>query len=523
VVCGEGVCVPGEKTFRSDVVISPVVPSNNSSSSNGLNHPQAFSLGILGAAFLGGLILNLMPCVFPVLGIKVMSFLKHSRDKKQAAGQGIVYALGIILSLCALGAAVIFLRSGSDLIGWGFQLQNPIFVWTMTAVLALISMNLAGGIEVCSFQWPSFYFFKDFFKKLFSLRWAQDKSRGEAQGGLGRIQPSHEATADYRPNLEGRPGRHSLGDGGGQGVGDIPHQFKAFASGILMVLVATPCSAPFLATALSGVFILPAWQAMLVMLAMGMGLSAPYLLLVAFPGALKFLPKPGAWMDNLKKILAWMMAASAVYLAWVYLGEVTPDVGLAGLFSLIFALFGLWIAVNFKKFGRAAGIIILAWVVWGVWSGIADTGCRGLKSHGYPPPPAGASLRDEGDGAVGPSNIPPSLREGQGMGEWDPEKVLQLRQAGRVVIVDFTARWCVNCLINGRAVWNNPEIQKLMREKNAAFLVADWTNRDDRIAAELRKFGRNAVPFALIYRPDEMSPRELPNLISVQQVREALR
>lgn len=422
IVCGQGMCVPGGATLNATTTLVKGGPVEATVSKMTMGLDWKIILG----AFAGGLILNLMPCVFPVLGIKILSFIKNSGEsRKKVVQQSMAYGVGIIASAIILGVIIVALRGGGAAIGWGFQLQDARVVWAIVAVLMLFAMNMAGGWEL-----PS---------------WG-----GNVQG-----------KADKAGGLLG-----------------------AFGSGALMVAVATPCSAPFLAVAIGSIFILPAWQAIAVMAVMGLGMALPYWLLAAYPNAVKKLPKPGQWMEDLKKILAWVMAAAALYQAWVYVGQVSPEESLKGLMGLLVVLAGAWAVTHWKKLGRIIG---LALVVLGAW--------MGLWSH-----------------------TPAITWEA-----WSPTRVSELRGQGRTVVVDFTARWCVNCLINERVVWDNKEIQALVKKKNIALLKADWTKRDETIAAELRRRGLAAVPLIVIYKDGGPEKGlELPNLLSVAQVRAAL-
>jgi|GEM_PF-2308850 thiol:disulfide interchange protein DsbD len=420
VACSSRLCVPGEKLFRCRVTIA-------SASREGL------PISLLGTAFLGGIILNFMPCVFPVLGIKVMSLLKKEKHSALAYAWGIIFALGV------LGAVVLLLKHAGFVMGWGFQLQSPQFVWLMTVILGLMTLNLAGGLEI------------------------------HLPGGI--LPPSL-----YRSG-------------------------SSFASGILMVLLATPCSAPFLAGAIGAVFILPVLHALLVLLFMGLGLSFPYLLLVYFPALLKLLPRPGRWMDEIRIILSWLMGLSTVYLFWVFAGQVPAGSALSGLVGLGAIFFGAWGTLRWKGFGRGLSLVVAA---IGIFMGISSWGnddSSGIQS-------AAKEIK---------------ISERTLWQAWSPDLVAQERPSGRPIVVVFTARWCVNCLVNEKAVWENPSVLSAFERAHAVLLVADWTARDDRIAEELRKYGVSAIPFALIYRPGEMDPTQLPGLLGAPQVLSVLK
>lgn len=461
VACGESQCVPGSRLFIDQVgtqmlaLTNPVKESawrdltlaGNSDIGKeiytweerfrAMNAPHPAFMILLWAAFLGGIILNLMPCVFPVLGIKVMSFVAREKEcviwgRKDAtmAAAG-VYALGIILSLVVLGSVVLALRAGGEAIGWGFQLQEAGFVWTIGLLMGILAMNLAGGFEM------------------------------NAIGG------------SFLSKLAGDHGC-----------------WGAFGSGVLMVLVATPCSAPFLGVALAGIFLLPVWQALLVLVVMGVGLALPYVVLAAFPAIVQKLPKPGAWMDDLKKILAWLMGASAVYMAWVYLGQVAPLPGLMGLLSAAAVLFGLWMTTRWTKVGRQAGIFF---VLIGLLPGVVGF----VQKHFAP---QRVEIRWQA---------------------WSDEKATHLREKNENVVVEFTARWCVTCLVNER-VWEDKRVIDILEKRNVTLLRADWTNRDAQIAAALAKHGRTAVPLVVIYKSNG-EIHELPDLLKAEDILKAFK
>jgi len=217
------------------------------------------------------------------------------------------------------------------------------------------------------------------------------------------------------------------------------------------------------------------------MAVMGMGMATPYLALSLWPEAVKHLPKPGEWMEEMRRIFAWMMGGSAVYLAWVYLGQTQPQEGLRGLLAAVGVLFGVWGVARWRRTGRW---IALAVLVLGAWVGLA-------KSD---------AIKWE---------------------DWNPQRVEELRAQGRTVVVEFTARWCVNCIINERVVWENMEIREVVKKANVVLMKADWTQRDARIAGELKKFGRVAVPLVVIYK-GKAEPLALPNLLTVGEVKMGL-
>jgi len=390
-------------------------------------------------AFLGGLILNVMPCVFPVLSLKALHLVQLSGESRGAArSEGFAYTAGVLLSLLALAALLVVLRASGQALGWGFQLQSPPVVWLLLALLFVLSLNLLGFFE-------------------FNVLLGNLSGKGPRQGWTG-----------------------------------------SFASGLLAVAVASPCTAPFMGVALAAAFALPAVGTLAVFTALALGFSLPILLLSFFPALLSFLPKPGAWMNSLKKILALPMLLAVGWLAWV-LFRIS---GSAAFLSVL--LGGSALAVGLFLYGRS--------------------------QRTFPPR---AALRFGGlalvlIAAAGPALVLKTastdlVARHPDRLAWSEEEVTRQLAAGRTVFIDFTAAWCLTCQVNERVVLSQPEIQAAFRGKNVAFLVADWTRRDAAITAALQKYGREGVPTYVILRPDGSAPVLLPEILTPNIILEALR
>jgi len=275
-------------------------------------------LATLALAFVGGLILNLMPCVFPVLGIKILGFVNQAgSDKKKVVMHGITFTLGVLVSFWVLAGALAILRAGGDQLGWGFQLQSPGFVFALAVLLLVFAMNMSGVFEF-----------------------------GLSATGVGS-------------NLQMK--------GGYSG---------SFFTGVLATVVATPCSAPFLAPALGAALALPTGQSFLIFTVIALGLSAPYLLLSLFPAAIKVLPRPGAWMETFKQFMAFPLYATVGYLVWVLAGQVSEAGLLMTLFSLVLIALAVWFygrwnapgaSAGRARFGIVAGAVLLALGLWQGW------------------------------------------------------------------------------------------------------------------------------------------------------------
>lgn len=397
------------------------------------------SAALLGA-LLGGLILNLMPCVFPVLAIKVVGFTQHAQDRRAHRVSGVAYTAGVVVSFLALGALMLGLRSAGDAIGWGFQLQSPAVVASLAALFTLIGLNLAGVFE------------------------------------FGRFLPSSVASLQAR---------HPVAD--------------SFLTGALAVAVASPCTAPFMGASLGLTATLPAAQALAVFAMLGLGLALPYLAASLVPAVARALPRPGAWMDTFRKLMAFPMFATVVWLVWV-LGQQS---GIDGAGALLILLVGLSLVVwALSLAGRArvwmasVAVAILALLLWAFSSHVTN----------IPAAPTAAQTS------------PPSSQDWQ---PWTPGAAEQIAASGRPVFVDFTAAWCVTCQYNKKTTLANAAVIADLQAKNVALLRADWTRRDPAITAALASLGRNGVPVYVFYRPGK-PPVVLTEVLSVDEVRDTI-
>jgi thiol:disulfide interchange protein DsbD len=390
-------------------------------------------------AFLGGLILNVMPCVFPILSLKALHLVQISSESRSAARrEGIAFSFGVLLSLLSLAALLIILRASGQSLGWGFQLQSPPVVWLLLALLLALSLNLLSVFE---------------FQSLLGGLAAKKKSQGWA---------------------------------------------GAFASGLLAVAVASPCTAPFMGVALAAAFALPPHTTLLIFSFLAFGFALPVLLFSFFPALLSFLPKPGAWMNTFKKILSIPMLAAVLWLAWV-------AYRLSGASAFLPALLGaIALSLGLLLYGRSQhsfppsstlrwgglALVLLAAVIPAT---VLKTASTELVSHH-------------------PDRLP-----------WSEEEVARQLAAGHTVFIDFTAAWCLTCQVNERLTLSHPDVQAAFRSNNVAFLVADWTRRDPAITSALHKYGREGVPTYVILRPAPNSnPQLLPEIITPSIVLKSL-
>lgn len=404
----------------------------------------AFGLALL-LALGGGMLLNLMPCVFPVLSLKLLGFVAHHGRRERVAA-ALAYTGGVLLSFVSLAALMLALRAGGQQLGWGFQLQSPAFVAALAVLFTVIGLNLAGQFEF----------------------------RGVLPSSLAGLQLRH-------PLLD-----HAL-------------------TGVLAVAVASPCTAPFMGASLGAAATLPTAQALSVFAVLGLGMALPYLAAAAWPGLARALPRPGAWMAQLRTLLAFPIFATVVWLLWV-LGQQTGLDGAVALLGLLVALaFALWALASptfqTSRRGARAGVALLSVVVLGLT-------LRWALPAWNEPAPASAG------GA--------SATAGHGWEPWSTERVQALQVQGRPVFVDFTAAWCVTCQINKRGTLADATVLADFELHDVALLRADWTRRDAAIGAELARLGRSGVPVYALYPAGGGAPRLLTEVLSVGEVREAL-
>jgi thiol:disulfide interchange protein DsbD len=401
-------------------------------------------------ALLGGLILNLMPCVFPVLSIKAMGLVEQAKKHPAAVRtKGMVFAAGVVSSMLCLAAALLALRAGGEQIGWGFQLQSPLFVTLLVYLLLGVGLNLSGAFEV--------------------------------GGGLSGV-----------------------GDGLTRGDG-----YRAsFFTGVLTTLVATPCTAPFMAFAVGAALTQPPAIALFIFAVLGLGLALPYLLLSFAPWMRRALPKPGAWMDTLKQLFAFPIYASAAWLLWV-LAQQTSPLGLgAALAGAILIALAAWAYQKSKSSGAAGRVAALATAALSVLLAVTLP----VRFAAVSAAPSAA--------AAAAAGAP------QGADEWQPydaDRVAKLSAGGRPLLVNFTASWCLTCLVNERNAFADASVRELFRHKGVTLMKGDWTNRDPAITRALAAFGRAGVPLYVVYnsKPGSSQPVLLPQLLTAGIVQSA--
>lgn len=389
-------------------------------------------------ALLGGMLLNLMPCVFPVLCIKALGLVEMSgASRREARGHGLAYSAGILSSFWVLAGLLIALRHTGEKIGWGFHLQSPRFLIALSALLFLLGLNLLGVFEL-----------------------------GIGLTRLGQLTVSEN--------------------------GEKRGYLNAFATGVLATVVATPCTAPFMGTAVGFALGQPAVIALLIFTALGLGLALPYVLLLWIPGMLRLLPRPGAWMETFKQLMGFLLLGTVLWLAWV--------LGAQGGAERVVALFGGLLAIGVA--GWLLRTFSASRVAMGFAIALILAGALGPAYDLAPRPPGQVSAQLASDGDL------PWER-------FSAEKLAAYRRTGQPVFLDFTADWCVSCKVNERLVLRTQEVRDRMRELGVVPMKADLTNYEPEITQALSEFGRSGIPFYVLYgRTPNAAGIELPAVIT---------
>lgn len=396
-------------------------------------------------ALLGGLILNLMPCVFPVLAMKAASFVRLAgHSSAELRRDGLAYTTGVLVSFGLMAAALLAIRSAVGEVSWGIQFQSPIFSLLIAYLFFVVGLNLSGVFEI-----------------------------GGRFAGVGQGLAARAGTAG------------------------------AFFTGVLAVVVATPCTAPFMAAALGFALTRPAPETVGVLLAMGLGLALPYLALTTTPALQRFMPRPGPWMDRLRQLLAFPMYASAVWMIWVLTQQTGPDGVIYALGGMVLIAFAIWLmriratgssgtdAATWARRGAAAAAVLLAFA---------------------------AALKLENGSATaassGASGGPSTGVSFDGWERYSHARVEQARAAGKPVFVDLTAAWCITCLVNERVALETAATRQAFDKSGTVKLKGDWTNRDPEISALLKEVGRAGVPVYLYWAAGADRPKLLPQILT---------
>lgn len=390
---------------------APIVPAPS---------PYSFP-GLLLFALLGGLILNLMPCVLPVLSLKALAIAKKSgHDSHVVVKQALAYTLGVVMSFVVIAAILISLQMAGESIGWGFQMQSPPFVGFLTILLFLVGLNLAGMFEL---------------PVLFGTVLLDTRQH----------------------NLRG-----------------------SFLTGVLATAVAAPCTAPFMATAVGATLTLPPAMSLCIFMAIGLGLALPFLLIAIFPRAVRYLPRPGAWMETFRQLMAFPMFASVIWLLWV----LTQQAGATGLLVILVTMLAIAFIIWLKGRCHDASIYCRGAIVLLLLAALFN----GLSALSMAP------KNEFGDA-------------------FSEATLSELRTNNVPVFVDATAAWCLTCQLNAKTAIRTEAVRAAFEETGTKLLIADWTNRNKEVTAFLKRFGYNGVPL-YVYYPASGDPIVLPQILS---------
>lgn len=395
-------------------------------------------------AFLGGMILNLMPCVLPVISFKVMSFVKMAQESRQKIFKhGIAFSVGVLASFWVLAGTLLLLRAYGHAVGWGFQLQDPLFVAILAQLLLIFGLSQFGVFE------------------------------------LGTSVARMAGQAEFKSQSESYT--------------------SSFISGIFATAVATPCTGPFLGSAVGYAVTVPPFFGLIIFTVLGLGMAFPYLALSAFPALLRWMPKPGAWMETLKQFMGFLMLATVLWLIWVFGAQTGEAAIFILLASLLLASLGCWIYGKWGTPFRKRGVRYVGYV----FTLACAVGAFALIPMALKMEAPQEKVAVHGDLAWEPFSL---------------ERVAELRAKKIPVLIDFTAKWCLICQSNHLVLSNN-EVEKKFKELGVVRMKADWTKNDPLITNELQKFGRSGVPLYLLYGSDPTEePKVLPQVLTPENV-----
>lgn len=396
------------------------------------------------AAFVGGIILNLMPCVFPVISLKALGILRHEGDVKSARTEGLGFLLGVIFTMLALAAILLALRAGGTAVGWGFQLQSPMVIAVLALIILGAALNLLGVFEVG-----------------LSLQRA-----GEISVGRGAF-------------------------------------VRSALTGALAIVVATPCSAPFMAGAVGYALVQPPLASLAIFLSLAIGFAAPFTLISLFPAIAKRLPRPGAWMDILKRGLAFPMLGAFAWLVWVLTQQAGTTALLAILISAVVVSFAAWLygmAQRRRYIGQSYKALLAVTVV--------------LFIAAVSPLP--------GVMHVQPSQLDLQHVENITQVKWSPQTVAEMRGHGKAIFVDFTASWCITCQVNERTSLSTAAVKRALASTGTVYMVADSTKFNADIDDAMSTFGQGGLPLYVVYPADGSAPKVLPQVLTPAIVIDAL-
>ena len=376
-------------------------------------------------AFLGGIILNLMPCVFPVISLKVMSFLKLAdSNPRQIRIHALTFSGGVLFTFIAIALLLLGLKVTGELVGWGFQLQSPEIVGFLAIVMTMIGFILLTDINI----------------------------------NVGNLFLTQTVTQS-------------------NGLSN------SFWTGALAVIVASPCTAPFMGAALGYAIIQPSVVSMIIFISLALGFALPYLILGWNPQLIAMLPKPGEWMEILKKFFAFPMFATSIWLLWVFEQQTAGNDLIILLAMCLLASFGVWIFTQKSKIASVIGglFVISAFLLIG-----------NIEKSAAP--------------------------SGEALSEWNSQTEINLQSQNQAYLINFTAAWCITCQTNEKLVLGTEEVQEFLKNQNIQYIKADWTNRNSEIAAALERYERSGVPLYVYWEPGMTQPKILPAILRKKDI-----
>ena len=393
---------------------------------------QSSAFGFLQAiifAFLGGLILNLMPCVFPIISLKILSFVSLGNESNSKIRlHALSFCIGVLVSFLLIGLSLIFLKQAGNYLGWGFQLQSPIIVSVLSILMFVIGIILLTDINI-----------------------------GSSLTRLGRV------------------GSNSISG--------------SFFTGVLAVIVASPCTAPFMGAALGYALIQPSAITIPIFASLGIGFAMPYLILSLSPNLIKLLPSPGKWMITLKEFFAFPMFATALWLIWVFSLQTNINLLISLLLSILFISLLFWIILKIKN----TRIQTLIWIF--IFSTVVFEGAY-IQSNSQDISKLSSSEQYLKDRA------------------WSIDIEDDFKSNKQAYLINFTAAWCITCQANDKIALSRPKVKQYMKENNIEYIVADWTNKNDEILMALEKYNRNGVPLYIYWKPGMKESKILPAILT---------
>ncbi len=375
-------------------------------------------------ALIGGLILNLMPCVFPVISLKVLSFVSMGGDdNRKIRNHALSFVGGVMSTFLSIATALIIIRSSGSMIGWGYQLQSPVVVGILTLIMLGIGLILLTNINFAA--------------------------------GLTTLGSSVQSRNDYS---------------------------GSFSTGVLAVVVASPCTAPFMGAAIGYALLQPSFATLPIFLALGLGFAGPYLLLALKPDWISALPKPGAWMETLKQFFAFPMIATALWLMWVFMVQTSGDALILLLLLGLILGIAIWMIATFKG--------------WWKWIGMLATILAAAQIFN--------NLPENTNGLVTDSSAE----------QWSLAIESDLQAQDRAYLINFTAAWCITCQTNEKTAFARDKVKEYLSDQNITYVKADWTNRNEEIAIGLARYERTGIPLYIFWKPGMLESKILPAVLT---------